>query len=88
VELPILRNQLDKQSDAFNLEWTERMGSIIEELRTTRPELAERICLVDVQFSGTNAYGAEDTYLWKIVQMDGWVYTRDQLEDDRIRDCE
>jgi len=88
VELPIIRNQLDKQSDAFNLEWTERMSSIIEELRTTRPELAERICLVDVQFSGTNAYSAPDTYLWKIVQMDGWFYTRDQLEDDRIRDCE
>jgi len=83
-----LRNDLALQAETFNNEWTLRMGSIIEELRTTRPELAKRICLADVQFSGTNAYGASDSYLWTIAQIGFDFVTRDQVEDDRIRDCE
>ena len=84
-----LRNKLDKQSEAFNQEWTSQMSSMIEELRSTRPELnPERICLVDVQFSGSNAYGAPDSYLWKVVQIGFDFVTQDQVEDARIRDCE
>jgi hypothetical protein len=87
---PILRNKLDKQSEAFNLEWTESMRRIIEEVRTTRPDLfesdPERICLVDVQFSGINAYGAEDSYLWELVSMNV-IDTNDQVREARIRDC-
>jgi lysophospholipase L1-like esterase len=84
-----VRNKLDKQSEAFNLEWTSQMGSIIEEQHMTRPELdPDRICLVDVQFSGTNAYGASDSYLWKIVQIGFDFVTQDGVEDARIRDCD
>jgi hypothetical protein len=83
-----LREDLALQAEVFSNEWTLRMGGIIEALRTTSPELAKRICLVDVQFSDTNAYGAEDSYLWKIVQMDGWFYTRDHVEDARRWDCD
>jgi lysophospholipase L1-like esterase len=85
----VLRNKLDKQSEAFNQEWTSQMNSIIEDLHTTRPELEpERICLLDVQFGGTNAYGAPDSNLWEISQIGGHIVTQDQVEDERIGDCE
>jgi hypothetical protein len=88
VVTPILRNKLDKQSEAFNLEWTSQMGSILEEVRTTRPELdPDRICLVDVQYSGTNAYGAPESYLWHVIAMNV-IDTNDQVHDARVRDCD
>jgi hypothetical protein len=83
----ILRNKLDKQTEAFNGTWMEEMNSIIEEIHSTTPDKAERICLVDVQFSDRNAYGAPDSYLWDIAQVGFDFVTRDQVEDARIREC-
>jgi hypothetical protein len=77
----ILRNKLDKQSEAFNGQWMEDMNSIIEGVRSIEPDKAERICLVDVQFSDRNAYGAPESYLWLLL-------ANDQMKDARIKDCE
>jgi hypothetical protein len=89
-QIHFIRNYLAKRSSIWHEESNKNLQSAVNQTNESHPmkldsgDAINRAFFVKVPFEKENAYGAEKTFLWKLINK---TKTNDPLYEDRAKIC-